>query len=184
MKFRSYVHCFMMLMFFSMAAYAQEGNQPKEKFSDRLITGGGIGLQFGDYTYIQVTPILGYRVTERFHAGIGLNYTYYKYNDKAYNYQYETSIYGGSIWSRYFVFENLFAEATYEMLNMDVPNVINGYYSGTKRDNIPILMVGGGYAQSIGGQSALLLRILWDVIEDPYSPYSNPIFSIGFSIGL
>ena len=161
-------------------AKAQEGGPPKEKWTNRLITGGGIGLQFGDYTYVQITPILGYRVTDKFHAGIGLNYTYYKYNDKYYNYKYETSIYGGSIWTRYFIIENLFAEATYEVLNMDVPGPNNELV----RDNIPVLMVGGGYAQSIGGQSMLLLRVLWDVIEDPYSPYANPIFSVGFSVGL
>jgi hypothetical protein len=172
---------FLLILFLPViTCIAQDSGAPKAKWTDRLITGGGLGLQFGDYTYIQIAPILGYRVTDQFHAGIGLNYTYYKYNDRAYNYKYETSIYGGSVWTRYFFLENLFGEATFEMLNMDVP----GPNYELVRDNIPVLMVGGGYAQSIGGQSALLLRILWDVIEDPYSPYANPIFSVGFSVGL
>ncbi len=153
----------------------------EKKFTDRLITGGSIGLQFGDYAYIQIAPILGYKITDRLHSGIGLNYTYYKYNDKYYNYKYETSIYGGSIWSRYFIWNNLFGEVNWEVLNMEVPNEINS--NRTIRDNVMTLMIGGGYAQPIGGNSALLLRALWDVIEDPNSPYMNPIFNIGVSIG-
>ena len=174
-----------LLLLVSGSGYSQGDNSLKgEKFADRLIVGGGLGLQFGDYTYVQVAPIIVYRVTERLHSGIGLNYTYYKVNDKAYGYKYETSVYGGSLWSRYFVFENLFGEVTYELLNLEVPEVIGGYFSGYKRDNVSILMVGGGYAKEIGGSSLLLFRVLWDVIEDPYSPYANPIFSIGFSVGL
>jgi len=165
-------------------SFSQQSGQPKDKWTNRLITGGGIGMQFGTYTYIQVAPIIGYRVTEKLHAGLGLNYIYYKYNDTYYNIKYETSIYGGGPWVRYFVLDNLFAEASYEILNMDVPANISSSSYELKRDNISSFLVGGGYAQSIGGQSAILFRVLWDLIDDPYSPYSNPVISIGFSIGL
>ncbi len=62
----------------------------KPKFSDRLVFGGDIGLSVGNYTYVNVSPAVGYRITDRLTAGLGPIYIYQ--SDKYYDY--ESSMYG------------------------------------------------------------------------------------------
>jgi hypothetical protein len=162
---------------------AQDSEVKGEHWTKRIFTGGSLGLQFGNATYIDVSPIVGYRITDRLQAGLGATYIYYKFKDTFYNYSYETSIYGGRTFARYFILENLFAHTEYEILNMEVPKIIGNSYQGTKRENITSVLVGGGYAQPIGENSALLLMLLWNLTEDQFSPYQNPIVRVGVNIG-
>lgn len=161
-----------------------DGVDESTPFKDRIFIGGNLGLQFGSATYIDISPLVGYKITERIHAGIGATYIYYKVKDSYYNYAYETSIYGGRLFGRYYFLETLFGHAEFEVLNMDVPEEISGTPNfNYVRDNITSVMVGGGYAQPIGENSALILMVLWNLTEEQYSPYQNPIFRIGFSAG-
>lgn len=167
-------------------SYGQEGPQSEHPILDRMFFGGSLGLQFGSATYIDVSPLVGYKITEKLHAGVGATYIYYKVKDTYYNYSYETSIYGGRIFGRYYFLDNLFGHLEWEILNMDVPstNTINGVQSYDYiRDNIMSLMVGGGYAQPIGSNAAITLMILWNLTEEQYSPYQNPIFRLGIAAG-
>ena len=48
----------------------------------RIICGGGFGFGFGSVTNIeQLSPIVGYRFTDQFSAGIGLGYQYFSIKD-------------------------------------------------------------------------------------------------------
>src|SRR5688572_5075953 len=55
---------------------AKKGFDPQ-----RLIYGGGLGLSFGTITAVGVAPVLGYRITDNFAAGIGLGYQYLRVKD-------------------------------------------------------------------------------------------------------
>jgi hypothetical protein len=162
----------------SFSAFAQE---EKPSFGDRLFFGGNVGLQFGNTTYIDVSPIVGYKITEKFHAGIGATYIYFKYKDLYY--KYETSIYGGNVFSRYFITENLFAHTAVELLNLEVPAPTSVSNDNFKREFITNVFVGGGYAQPIGSNVSLVLMILFNLTEEQYSPYQNPVISIGVNAG-
>ena len=61
------------LLFISSSSFAQKNTDSK------FYWGGNLGLMFGTYTIIDISPEVGYKVTERFHVGTGLTYTYYKY---------------------------------------------------------------------------------------------------------
>lgn len=153
-------------------------------FKDRFYFGGNLGLQFGSATYIDLSPLVGYKISEQFSAGVGATYIYYNVKENAYNYKYETSIYGGRVFARYHFMENLFAHAETELLNMDVPEKISGPTNyRLVRDNIVSVLGGGGYAQPIGARSALIVMLLWNFTEEQYSPYENPIFRVGFNAG-
>ncbi len=158
---------------------AQYYEQPKEKpsFKDKIFFGGGLGLQFGDITAIEVAPIIGYRITERFHAGIGLSYSYYK--DKRYAIDLDYSTYSGSVFTRFFITESLFAQAEVEALNREVFTSLNPIESYRKW--IDSYLIGGGYFQQIGQRSGAYLLILWNLNETEFTPYTNPVVRIGFS---
>src|SRR5436190_23959647 len=72
-----------------------EKEESHSDFADRLFFGGNIGLQFGTYTYVDVSPLVGYKVTEKFHTGIGATYIYYSVSGGGYDYS--TNIYGGRV---------------------------------------------------------------------------------------
>jgi hypothetical protein len=181
----------LLLFLLPVLAFAQKDTpqrdapQPPDEGS-RIFTGGSFALQFGTYTLVQISPIVGYKLTERFMPGISITYLYSKYNDPSGLYpSYSTNMYGGSVFGRYFVTQNLFAHLELEVLNMDVPNATSSYYyTGFHRQNVSSLFVGGGYREAMGGRSSINIMLLYDVIQDLYSPYSNPIIRIGFGFGI
>ena len=155
----------------------QEEEEPKKGWKDRIFTGGGLNLQFGTVTVVGASPILGYMFTDKISAGIGITYLYYQNN----TFNYKSSIYGGRLFGRYFVIDQLFLHAEYEVLNLQVYNDVKKAYS---REFAPGLLLGAGYSQLVGGTVRLNLMVLWDVIEDDYYPYTNPIIRGGLAFGL
>ncbi|MBL7925173.1 MAG: hypothetical protein JNL88_13305 [Bacteroidia bacterium] len=175
------------LLLFPVFLRAQE-NAPaapvKEKearrpLKDRLFFGGNLGLSFGTLTYINVSPVIGYRLTEKFGAGLGPVYTYYSDNRDR-RYKYETHMYGGRTFAQYQVMENVLLYSEYELINMEVPDLL---FTKLIRKNISSLFVGGGYAQNIGGRTSLSLMVLFNVIEGDYRIYENPVIRTGINVG-
>ncbi|MBK6965363.1 MAG: hypothetical protein IPH20_15915 [Bacteroidales bacterium] len=167
---------------------AQEFQQgPEKRFVDKLFFGGGLGLQFGTITLIDISPVVGYRVTEKLETGIGLTYKYYKYNDY-YNLgsDLKTNIIGGSIFARYHILENLFAHVEYESLryHYDEYYSTGSYPVNDQRTAVyNSIFVGGGYRQRISSGSYFFLMALWNLNDSAYSPYSNPVLRMGVMIG-
>lgn len=149
-------------------------------FENRIFTGGDFGLQFGSQTYIQIAPLVGYRITDQFSAGITGKYIYYSVKSDYAGFDYKTNIYGGGIFTRYNVIEEVFLYAEFEALSLEIPISV----FEMNRRIVSGLFLGAGYRQFIGDYSSLNLMLLFDVIEDQYSPYSNPQIRIGFDFGL
>ena len=158
----------------SRSAPISRGDPNSKKFDwKKVFIGGSLGLQFGTVTVIHLSPLIGYRFTEKITAGIGFTYQYYRYR----TYYFTTSIYGGRVFARYIITDNLFAHVEYEVLNIET------YDNLENRTNVESFLAGGGYRQKIGINSYFNLLVLWDFIRHPYSPYINPIIRAGVSIG-
>lgn len=151
-------------------------SEPKPPYNlrEHIFTGGNFGLQFGTITLVDLSPLIGYKITPKFSAALGVTYTYLK--DNRYNPAYSTNIYGARVIGRYFILENLFAHAEYEALN--------GEWIYNKRFTIYNVLAGGGYRQSITDHLFFDALLLWNFNKSIYSPYQNPIIRIGFNIGL
>ncbi len=205
-----------LLCFFSLInaeTLIGQGNksmQPaKKSFVDRLSIGGGLGFSVGTYsTLIDVSPIIGYSITNDFMAGIGLTYKYYRYKDYYYNINdktiddFRTNMYGMSVWARYFltkseipIIENMFLHGEIEPLlfvNEYSLNPMGDYVDPfsnryiKEKDQVTLtgIFLGGGLMQPIGGRSFMFLEVLWNFNDELYSPYSNPRIRIGVSVGL
>ena len=152
----------------------QNDPNPKTDWSKKFYTGGGLGLQFGSYTYIELSPILGYHITPKFSAGIGATYIYLR--DRANNFS--TSIYGGKVFAEYDVYRGISPHVEYELLNLEVYGVFL-----RQRVYVSSLLVGGSYHQEVGTNSTIYIMLLYNLIDDIYSPYENPILRIGFNVG-
>jgi long-subunit fatty acid transport protein len=165
--------------FFLSAQYVPEDNEEnyqkkEEKESsfdwDNAYIGGGLGLNFGNITYINVNPIFGYWFSEKFTSGVGINYQYF--SDNIYNYS--TSMFGGNVFSRYIVYEPIFLHGEIEVLNGEF-----GYNEG--RSNFTSVFVGGGYMQRYGN-SFIAATLLYNLNDDSRSPYTNPLLRINFGV--
>lgn len=161
----------------------------KTSFSQRLVFGGDIGLSFGTITYIKLAPVVGYKLTDRLTAGLGPIYIFEKYK----NYGLQTSTYGGKAIMSFTIIKgtggagilglgDIVLHAENELINVE-PLFYNPgiyYYYFGNRMWIDNLLLGGGLSQSLGGSFGVSMFILWDVTQNPYSPYSNPVIKFGF----
>ena len=148
-----------------------EKNKKNTKVKDRVFFGGGLGLQFGTLTIIDIKPLIGYKVTPKFHVGLELTYSYLQNNTIPFS----TDIYGASVFTKYYIYEGFFAQAQIEALNIEVLDV-NDNISRIWLDNY---YVGAGYLQKIGARGGMYIMALWNLKQSEYSLYSNPLISIG-----
>jgi long-subunit fatty acid transport protein len=165
----------------TVTCFSQDFNPPipkKDKAPfwswEKVYTGGGLGLQFGTVTLINVAPDIGYKITERYSAGVGLRYMYFA--DKRYIPPYEQNIYGGSVFNRFIVTNFFFLHGEYE--------VLNGPWNRSfpdQRFNLNNIWVGGGLSQG-SGNASIHIMVLWNLNDEHYVP--NPQIRMGVSVGL
>lgn len=182
MRSKPLINLFFIVLFglSSLTGHAQDSTMirkhPKKlSFFDKVFTGGNIGAQFGTVTFFEVSPLVGYKITPKFSAGIGATYQYYHYKDQYYDF--ETNVYGGRVFGRYLIREFLFAHVEYEYLNLEA------FDFQRRRVDVGSLMAGGGYIQRIGERSAIVAMLLYNFTESAYTPYTNPIIRVGFNLG-
>ncbi len=155
--------------------YAQNEVYKKDK---RTFIGGNLGLQFGTITILDISPYIGYELTNYLSMGAGFTYQYFR--DGRGENKYSSSMYGGRLFSSVKIIPEIFAYAEYEILNLEIPNS-----SGNEiRKNVSSVLVGGGYRQMIGPKMYSDIMILWNLTESDDSPYTNPIYRVGITIGL
>ena len=175
------------LLFFGLISFgafsqAREDNSrpsatkatPQKGFQlDKVVVGGNLGAQFGDLTYIEVSPTVGYKLTEKWLAGVGARYIYVKPRLLP-----SSNIIGGAIFQQYAILEQAVLHAEMEYLSFENINTPG------ERINFLSPLVGAGYRSSIGGNSFASILILFNLNDDINSPYSNPILRFNFGFGL
>ncbi|MBR8537319.1 hypothetical protein KDU71_17250 [Carboxylicivirga sediminis] len=165
----------------SMLAMAQDSAESKKvPLKDKLFTGGSVGLTFGDYTNVMISPVVGARLNPKVYAGLGIEYQYTK--DKRYNPALTYNQFGGRIFAQYNIVPNLFAHGELAGYSMERYTTL----SKKERNFVPFIYFGGGYRQMISERSFVSVQVLFDVLQHKYSPYKawEPIFSIGFGVGI
>ena len=176
---------------------AQEMNAQEE--TDRkgqLYLAPDIGLMFGTTTSIELSPMLGYYLTNRFTIAAGARFEYYNFSRKYYgNLGYETSIYGPRMQARYVIIRNtdniiplrlnlqIFVQAEQEFLSLERKYFEFPRTSEEGRFWQPFTLAGAGISQQVGRNILMNLVFLWDLDNTLSSPYTNPVIRIGFQFG-
>jgi len=160
-----------------------------------LVLGGGVNVLFGSgYADLGLSPIVGYRFTPSFIAGVGLGYQYFQQPDAYYSTQYTTyydkeNIIYPNIWARYFVWKGVYvaSQLEYDLIKFNAPNfdpINNVIYSQTANVNATCLLVGAGIKQPLGGRAVFYVELMYDVLQQQYSPYLNTIIPrAGIGVG-
>ena len=151
-----------------------------------------IWLSFATRTYIYVAPLVGYHVNNRLSVGLGPHYIFQSQKAIPPYPSYQTHAYGLKGFARFSLitnaeeflpiklFSELFVHMEYEGLSLEKEHYMPPYtedgrfvYSG--------FLVGGGLSQRVGMYNSVSFMVLWDINESTSSPYSNPVFRIGFN---
>lgn len=163
---------------FASQANAQQTRKEVPPLKDRLFYGGSLGLQFGTFTDIEISPIIGLWVLPRVGIAAGPNFRYYKDPFG------HTTIYGGRTYVQYLFLQDfnniiplglhvgLFLHGEYEALSLESAYFRDPYSSG--RFMINTFLAGGGIRQPLGSRSSLNLMFLWALTNSDYSFYGNP----------
>lgn len=142
-----------------------------ESIWNRLSPGGSLALQFGNPTLIEVSPFLGYLISNTTTVGLGATYIYYSVN--ANGRSFATNTYGGRLFARQFVAQNIFAQVEWEALNF--PRYINSQ-GDTERFWYNSPMVGAGFFQPLGSRGGFSIMLLYALnYSAATSPYSSPV---------
>jgi hypothetical protein len=173
---------------FIIAAYNLSGQSARDEappLKERLFFGGSFGLQFGTYTDIEVSPVIGLWLLPRLAMAVGPDYRFYKDPD------YSTDIYGGSAYMQFAVIQDInsviplgvhagiFLHAENELLSLqtsfwkDPPFKSERFYINT-------LLTGFGISQPVGRRSSLDMMILWALNVSQYNLYNNPEIRVSF----
>ena len=170
---------------------SSEPLKPASSFKDKLFTGGNFGFNISNgLMYLEISPLLGYKINDKLSAGILGKYVYLGGINSSSPFR-SFKYYGGGVFSRYKVTESIIATAEYELLNVEDLNPNSGNYGERTLSNV--LLLGAGYNNTIGNNFNLQIYLLYDVIDDPNSPYRfnylfGPngipiVYRIGFSVG-
>lgn len=202
-----------LMMLISVGVFAQEQynssgkkgnasykpNQKQKGFNkDRLIFGGGLAGGMGNNNIaLMVSPMIGYRITDYFSAGISLGYMYghqkdyfgvYNTNTSSYDlYNRNAHTFAPGVWTRFVPFDFMFVHVEYEHNIMTFKNYEMGTNNATLsyRDwqNVPCLLIGGGYRQPITDRASLVIYGLYDVLQNiPSNMRTDPSSGNRYSI--
>lgn len=152
-----------------------------------------VWLTFGSMTYIDLAPMVGYHVFDRLAIGLGPHYIYQSQKaGYAFPYAYQTHSYGLKGFARFSLitnaeeflpirlFSELFAHFEYEGLSLEKAYYVPPY-TDEGRYVYQGILLGGGLSQRVGMYNSVSFTVLWDLNESTISPYSNPIFRVGFN---
>ncbi len=156
-------------------------NSQPSKFS----LGGGLGLYFGTVTNIEISPRVSYQILPRLSTGIGASYIYY--NNRYYHY--ESNIYGLSSFTSFDIVKdlrNIFPTENpsrlvlhFEANWLNLPPEMD-FTAKSQRSNRFWLFqpqIGLGFKMPFGTKSYGVLFILYNINEQIYSPYQNPVLT-------
>jgi len=181
-----------------MQAQSGDPARPAKKWQwSRARIGGNFGLQFGDVTYLDLSPSFGYYVIEdKLQVGLGFKNVYLNQKHDQYYYYngilylspaYRTYLFGPSIFSNYNIWRGIFVHGEYELINKE-PYFPQRY--DKDRINVSHLLIGGGYTTEIGRAGNFYISALYNVLDGDESIYEGTfgsfplILRLGFGFGI
>jgi hypothetical protein len=135
------------------------------KKPSRIYYGGGIGFSIqGKVTQVGLQPHVGYKLGPKTSLGARAVYEYFK--DSRVEPRSESHSYGGGVFSRYRFLPQAYGQAELAFRQYD-------WSDDRGNRSVPFFLLGAGYAQPIAAKTYLTIDVMFDLIQDPDSPYEN-----------
>ncbi len=159
---------------------ADETYGSNDSWKDKMIYGGNIGGSLGNVSsFFMVQPIVGYKITDKFQAGLC---PLYIYSSRTFqlttgkNFTQSVNAFGPGVFGRYLINDNIFAHVEYLGLSYKI-------YDELSRADISRFsnsaFVGGGY---MPGGTGVYIVALYDLLYNTNTSfYASPFdIRIGF----
>lgn len=162
----------------SILSFSQIAMSPQTS-ANRWTFGGGLGLGFGSNSSfnLQVSPRVGYKITDQLEAGMIGNVSWQTSDF------YKSTMFGIGPFANYYFARSFFVGANLQQYFINSTEKYNNYKYSTDET---ALYLGGGYMQSIGNnafaQFGIMYNVLWKERSSIFS--SGFIPSVGFVVGL
>lgn len=166
------------LIVINILAYSQIATN-SGKQSNRWTFGGGLGVGFGSNSYfnLQVSPRVGYKITDQLEGGIIGNVSWQSSD------YYKSTMFGVGPFVNYYFARSFFIGANLQQYFINSKEKFTGYKFDTDET---ALYLGGGYMQSVGNnafvQFGIMYNVLWKERSSIFS--SGFIPSVGFVVWL
>ena len=169
---------------FVQGALAQDSDG-KGFDKSKLFVGGNLGLAFGTYTIINVSPLVGYHFSNLFAAGGGINYSYYGYDNGLYT---SKQTYAGmNLFGRVYPIRQLFIQVQPELNYMwasQEPDAGQQFEPFKINQFVPSMLLGGGAAIPAGANGFITISVMYDVLQNVWSPYYHQVvYGFGYTVG-
>ena len=170
-----------------------QNNDNEDEMGRRWVTGGNFWLQFGNPTFIDISPTLGYKLTKNLIGGVGVGYLYSRFqlnNRFGQTLDLQNTIYSGRVFLQYIInTEQIFGEGNRLFLYSEYELLRSDYYDRTNEVQrvafVQRPQIGGGLQQRLGRVYVNLI-VLYNLnyLED-ITPYPTPVtVRIGFNVGI
>lgn len=149
----------------------------------KTFLGGDFSWSFGQTEiFINCSPLLGYKLTDKFQVGGGIVLQYWKSQivildlNKGFSYtnKFDTFIYGTKGMARYFVFKGLFINSELEFLNTQKFK----QDGQTERTWKPVFWIGTGYNLKIYNNFGITTTLLYNPFYDKQNSAYNAPYDI------
>ncbi len=166
-------------------ALGQQTGKEVPPLKERLFYGGNLSLQFGTFTDIEVSPVIGLWVLPRISIAAGPDFQYFKTP------AFRTTIFGGHSYLEVLFLQDfnniiplgmhfgMFFHVEYEALSLESSVFKTAPYV-PGRFMINTILAGGGIRQQIGQRSSLNMTFLWALNDSGYGIYGNPEIRVSF----
>lgn len=163
-----------------------------ETYAKRHFFGFNIGIDMGLINQFEGSPLIGYRITQRIHAGVGGKYQYYY--DKRLGNVFKGHIFGPVAFADIIAIKSLdelipfrFIDGSVvlhaEMNYLNLPTeyfAIQDEHARSKRFFRPTWLAGAGLQRKAGPDSFLQIMLMFDFSDHSPKVYSNPVLRFGF----
>lgn len=172
------ISLFLLLSIINLQAQDEDPFLPGSMSKNKFFVGGGLGLQLGTFTNINVSPIFGYHLTNHLSFGAGFAYQYYR--EKFYSPPLVLNIWGGRAFANLYFIPEFYLHAEYEYLTYK-SDLYNQFHTieNIISENV---LVGGGLKQMISDDDGFYLLLLYNINQTIYTPYNPLVFRAGIMI--
>lgn len=144
---------------------------------NRWFFNGNISPWIGNPTSINLSPLVGYRVTQRYLVGAGGIYNYFRQRTSIE--VFKTYSYGFRAFQNYLLTDQIFAGIEYDVLNYEPYNFITGETYGRRWAHVPL--VGGGLTSRLGQSGRMFVSIMYNLNYTSRGPYGNIVPRLSFA---
>ncbi len=164
------------LLLLSHLALAQKEVDESSSWRNRIFYGGYAWASFGNLTWVDLSPQVGYMVNERVAVGMGIKYQYREIR----SIRFSDHLFGYQAFGRLNLTRQVFAQGEFENISLTFEDRLER----RSRIWVPGAFLGGGFFQSAGSRMGFSIMLLYNFLYDPLrSPYPSPwVIRMGVSL--